>query len=85
VSFYWAELEAYGVPDALTEPLTPLMRCMAGTQGRSPRCVALEGEIGQAVTCNIYPQRPSPCHEVMPGDAHCDRARQRHGLPLLAR
>ncbi|MGN2398423.1 YkgJ family cysteine cluster protein, partial [Klebsiella quasipneumoniae] len=32
VSFYWAEADDAGglVPAALTEPLTPFLRCMSG-------------------------------------------------------
>ncbi|NBD20168.1 YkgJ family cysteine cluster protein [Aquabacterium fontiphilum] len=86
VSFYWAEADdAPGgtVPVALTQGLTPLMRCMQGTSQSAPRCVALEGEIGQRVGCRIYAQRPSPCHAVEAGDPQCLKARARHGLPPL--
>ncbi|NDL62430.1 YkgJ family cysteine cluster protein [Acerihabitans arboris] len=92
VSFYWAEGDDGGgvVPNALTEPLTPFLRCMAGTNGRSPRCRALEGEVGKSVRCTIYAGRPSPCREFTmageqgrPNDA-CDRARAHYGLPPLA-
>lgn len=36
VSFYWAEADDAGglVPSALTEPLTPFLRCMSGTNQR---------------------------------------------------
>lgn len=34
--------------------------------------------------CSVYPQRPSPCREVQPGDEKCNKARDRHGLdPLI--
>ncbi|WIT12212.1 YkgJ family cysteine cluster protein [Paucibacter sediminis] len=79
VSFYWAE--ASDLPDALTERVSPLYSCMAGTHSKAPRCAALQGEIGGAVACSVYAQRPSPCREVVAGDAKCLAARQRHGLP----
>ena len=42
VSFYWAEADDAGglVPSALTEPLTPFLRCMSGTNQRQSRCAA---------------------------------------------
>jgi len=83
VSFYWAEADdgPHGsVPVSLTEPLNAHLRCMAGTSARSPRCVALKGDIGKGVGCTIYEQRPSPCREVMPGDPQCLKARAAHQL-----
>ena len=46
VSFYWAEASDGGgtVPVDLTEPLTPFLRCMRGTNQKQSRCVALQGE-----------------------------------------
>lgn len=92
VSFYWAEADDAGgvVPTQLTEPLTPFLRCMSGTNQRQSRCTALSGEIGESVHCTIYHQRPSPCREfAMSGEGGelneaCDRARARYGLPPLA-
>ncbi len=45
VSFYWAEGDdASGrVPASLTEPVTPFLRCMAGTNQKQPHCKALIG------------------------------------------
>jgi len=91
VSFYWAEADDAGgvVPVDLTEPLSLLMRNMRGTNDRTPRCAALQGEPGSCVSCGIYEQRPSPCREfAMSGEDDvvneaCDRARARHGLPAL--
>ncbi|PVZ84430.1 zinc/iron-chelating domain-containing protein [Serratia sp. S1B] len=91
VSFYWAEAVDGGgtVPVTLTEPLTPFLRCMRGTNSKSPHCQALEGEIGQQVSCSIYINRPSPCHEFEQSGENgqrneaCDRARERYGLPPL--
>lgn len=86
VTFYWAEADdAPGgtVPVALTHQQSPTTRCMQGTDTYQPHCIALEGEVGCAVSCRIYAVRPSPCREVMPGDAQCLRAREAHGLPPL--
>lgn len=91
VSFYWAEADDAGgpVPAPLTEPVTPLLRCMTGTNQRQVRCAALSGEIGGSVSCTIYANRPSPCREFAmsgengePNEA-CNRARARYGLPAL--
>ncbi|MFO6297792.1 YkgJ family cysteine cluster protein [Rahnella selenatireducens] len=91
VSFYWAESEEAGglVPQALTEQVTPFLSCMKGTNSKTPRCVALEGEVGQSVSCSVYLNRPTPCREFdqsgLNGVANqaCDRARARYGLPPL--
>ncbi len=40
------------------------------------RCVALEGEIGDRVTCGIYDLRPAGCKRVEPGSYACKRARR---------
>ncbi|MFY7855105.1 MAG: YkgJ family cysteine cluster protein [Rubrivivax sp.] len=83
VSFYWGEADdAPGgtVPAALTEPVSPLHRCMRGTSRTPSRCVALEGRVGESVRCGIYAQRSSTCREVQPGDAQCLKARRAHGL-----
>lgn len=84
VTFYWAETDsAEGglTPTELTNSLGPMTRCMKGTDTYSPRCIALEGEVGSATRCLIYPQRPSPCHAVEAGDEFCRKARRHNGLP----
>lgn len=83
VSFYWAEAAERGLPEALYEPLTPVMACMRGTHSKSPRCAALLGEVGQQVACSVYGQRTSPCRDLQPGDEKCQKARAGHGLPPL--
>jgi len=91
VSFYWAESDEAGgvVPQDLTQQVTPFLSCMQGTNAKSPRCVALDGEIGQSVSCSIYLNRPTPCHEFDASGVNgvsnesCDRARARYGLPPL--
>lgn len=78
-AFAWGE----GVPLAMTVPVTANIVRMAGTDAAEPRCVALAGEIGQAVECTIYAARPSPCREFDTEHAACNRARQRCGLVPL--
>lgn len=83
VSFYWAEADDVAggtVPVALTRALGGLHRCMAGTERKPVRCVALQGEPGVAVSCGIYAQRSSTCRSVMPGDAQCLKARAALGI-----
>jgi len=93
VSFYWSESESFlggQVPVEFTESLNPWRAVMRGTQAKPARCIALEGEVGSAVRCSIYPRRPSPCHELQPWDedgqpsAACSKARAAHALPPLA-
>jgi Fe-S-cluster containining protein len=85
VSFYWAEAEERGLPEALTEPVQRWFACMAGTNQPRPRCVALQGEVGGPVVCTAYAQRPTPCREVDAGDDKCRQARAVHGLVPLER
>jgi len=93
VSFHASETDEHAggkVPAALTEQETAVTACMRGTAAQPPRCIALRGQVGGAVSCVIYEQRPSPCREFAPlaahgrrGDQACDDARRRHGLPRL--
>lgn len=77
------------VPAGLTESYTAHSVCMRGTESQPPRCAALRGTIGVAVSCAIYESRPSPCREFAPlaavgrGDDACNDARRRHRLPPL--
>ena len=92
VDFHCSELaagERSGVPPELTVPVTDRLRRMRGTDAAPPRCIALEGEIGQAVHCTIYAVRPGPCRDFAPyaglgiGEDACDAARRRYGLAPL--
>ncbi|RUO34174.1 YkgJ family cysteine cluster protein [Aliidiomarina sanyensis] len=91
VSFYWAEGDDAPqgfVPHQLTEQVNSFYRCMQGTNNSAPRCTALQGEIGAAVGCSIYANRPTPCREfdanVDGSNPRCDQARARWGLgPLI--
>lgn len=51
-----------GVSRALVEPVGAAF-CMKGTDRFPPRCIVLEGEVGQAVRCSIYDARPQVCRE----------------------
>lgn len=91
VSFYWAEgNDASGdVPVQYTEQISPYLRCMTGTNQKSPRCIALIGTPGQSTSCLIYESRPSTCRDFTvsgdnggPNEA-CNRAREKFGLPCL--
>ena len=92
VDFHRSELASAapcGVPDTLTVPVTANLVRLRGTDASPPRCIALEGRIGEHVRCTLYASRPSPCRDFAPyaalgiGEDACDRARSRHGLPPL--
>jgi Fe-S-cluster containining protein len=92
VSVHWMETDASPgglVPQALTEAFGPHMAVMRGTWAASPRCVALDADIGTHATCTIHAQRPAPCRDVEASwesgarSDQCDRARLAHGLPVL--
>lgn len=47
-------------------------------EGRTqPQCVALRGQLGEAVECSIYENRPTVCREFEPGSKECRDARIR--------
>lgn len=92
VAFHWLEADNFAggvTPPELTERLDAHRLVMRGTRSCPTRCVALVGTIGEAASCGIYAQRPSPCRELLPAwengeaSAQCDRARAAHGLPPL--
>jgi Fe-S-cluster containining protein len=78
-AFAWGQ----GVPREMAVPVTPAIVRLRGTDAAVPRCVALEGTIGQSVRCGVYEARPSPCREFDISHDACARARHRHGLPTL--
>jgi len=92
VSFYWSEADKNlggRVPEELTAGLNDFRLCMKGTDQNSPRCSALQGEIGSAVTCSIYEDRPSVCRIFQqastPDPAHgCNIARIKWGMQPLS-
>ena len=93
VAFHWSEAGPHdpaGPDEALTVKVRPFEVAMRGTEdGLNPRCIALDGVIGELVSCGIYATRPPPCRRLhaawedgMPSP-QCDRARARYGLPPL--
>jgi hypothetical protein len=65
------------IPGNLVNPKQSGMSC------DGERCAALSGKIGVRTACTIYTVRPEVCRTCMPGDAECEMARRRHGLPAL--
>ena len=92
ISFHWSEADASlggTVPIDLTEPLRRHERVMQGTSQESPRCIALDAEIGVRSRCSIHPVRPSGCRAVDASwefgvpSPQCDKARIAHGMAAL--
>lgn len=80
VSFYWAEGESLGIPEEMTVKVNDFYTCMKGTESKPVKCIALAGEVGQSVACQIYDRRSSTCQSVQVGDAQCLKARHYHQL-----
>lgn len=93
VSMHWSQTEPTlggEVPAELTVKVGTHSVAMRGTDSSTAtRCVALRGDVGGCSSCAIYSVRPPVCREVMASyelgsaDPQCDKARIRHGLPLL--
>ena len=49
-------------------------------QSKNPRCIALDGTIGQQVSCGMYELRSSSCKEVQVADQQCNKARVAHNM-----
>jgi len=73
----------------MTVAISPHLRAMIGTDRPDPRCIALEGSIGERVLCTIHPQRASTCRNYLPSfedgesNPRCDAARAAYGLDAL--
>jgi Fe-S-cluster containining protein len=82
VDFSCSEVDEQGgsVPAGLVVEVTASTCRMRGTDHQPVRCAALVGQVGEQVSCGIYPWRPSPCREFAQGSDACERVRQRHGL-----
>lgn len=82
VSFYWAE--GIDIPEHYVEPLTAVYSCMQGTNQTQAYCSALEGKVGEQVSCSIYSMRSSTCREVQMADEQCNKARHAYQMiPLM--
>ena len=74
------------VPSAYTVQISQTRCAMRGTQRGNRRCIALEGVVGQQVTCTIYSRRPSCCHHFLASwekdivNPICNRARIMYGM-----
>ena len=71
------------MPEHYTEPVTSLYSCMVGTNQQNPRCIALQGKIGEQVSCGMYEQRSSSCKEVRIADDQCNKARHAYNMIAL--
>ncbi|OTG88404.1 zinc/iron-chelating domain-containing protein [Acinetobacter sp. ANC 4558] len=78
VSFYWAE--GIEIPENMIEQVTPIYSCMKGTNQQQPKCIALQGIVGEQVSCGIYEVRSSSCKEVQVADEQCNKARMAYNL-----
>lgn len=73
-------MQKYGPPELWTDKINAHCVAMSGTNRKNPRCVALKGDVGVQVSCEIYDSRPSPCHEFQTGSERCLQARKKHGV-----
>ena len=65
------------IPEKFVNERQSGMRC------DGDRCAALSGQVGIDTSCVVYDVRPEVCRTCMPGDAECDLARRKWGLPVL--
>jgi hypothetical protein len=72
------------VPAALTEPYTATTACMREQLDSPGRCIALDGNVGQAVSCSIYAHRPEACRPALSPSATATnhQARRQWFAPL---
>ena len=80
------------VPEELTYPVFNSDKLvMIGTNKKDPRCIALEGVVGEKVSCSIYERRPSCCRDFSASyedgehNFRCDQARIAKGLIPLTK
>ncbi len=94
VSLHWSEAEpSLGgrVPIELTETFGQHQRSMRGTWAKQPHCIALQGTVGESVSCSIYDARPGACRDLRMSwengapNPQCDNARIAYGLAPLTR
>lgn len=91
ISFYFGELDSQPngfVPTELTEKVNDFFACMKGTQAGG-RCISLQGNPGENISCAIYHNRPTPCREfpvfMVDGTPNpkCNELRSKAGIPLI--
>jgi uncharacterized protein len=91
-SFYWGESQDHtfgGVPLKMTKKLNDFRLVMIGTEGSTPRCIALLGDVGRSVRCSIYDRRSSVCRDFERSwqnrtpNPRCDKARLAWGMQPL--
>lgn len=91
VMFHWSETlpDSYNVPDELITEASQHLNAMKGTSKKDPHCIALEGKVGELVSCKIYDRRPSCCRNFQASyengikNHRCDQARAGKGLAAL--
>jgi Fe-S-cluster containining protein len=80
-SYDWPEFsdddDLDGIPEELCDCDVGRMKC------NGDRCVALQGQIGQAVRCVVYESRPGVCRSFKPGTSNCNTVRRFFGLSDL--
>ena len=57
------------------DPHGPVMKIR-----RNGNCVALQGTVGEKVSCEIYGKRPETCSDFNPGNDRCKKWRKEIGL-----
>jgi Fe-S-cluster containining protein len=87
ISFYWGELASAGgwVPDEMTSRFNDRFSVMKNTEQGGKPCIALQGTVGECVSCSIYENRPNPCRDfpaIIDGkiNPECNRLRLMKGL-----
>lgn len=92
ISFYHSELDYHPagfVPDSMAEKVNDTYACMTGTKSGEGRCIALQGSIGESISCSIYANRPTPCRKYRvwledgSPNPECQKLRAKIGLKLL--
>jgi len=66
--------DADGIPRDMLREDYPLMKTV------NNRCVALDGTIGECVSCSIYQHRPQACAQFVAGAPLCLEARAAVGF-----
>lgn len=91
ISFYFGEMDIHPmgfVPSEKTSKINEFFACMKGTENGG-RCIALQGNPGEKISCEIYSNRPSSCREfpvfLEDGSPNpkCNELRVKHGIPPI--